>query len=297
MRKPCTDAEAAARSENHGPALRSRRAFIAALPLIAAAPALRAQAPAPEPELGTPGKDAGWIPTPTGMVEAMLELAGVTKSDYVVDLGSGDGRIPILAGKLFGSQALGIELNGDLVAYSIQEAKRAGVADRVQFIRGDIFATDYSRATVITLFMTPSVLRRLRPKLLAMKPGTRILSYLFALEEWEPDEWAWSEGMHGMLWVVPASAGGHWQVRTVGASPSSYALRLAQRFQKIDGAVRIGGADRPRWDATLRGERIRFTALEGERRHDFTGTVAGDGMAGLLHVTGEPQRQWIASRA
>src|SRR5207244_3013002 len=112
-------------------------------------------------------------------------------ADYVVDLGSGDGRIPILAAKTYGSRALGIELNGDLVAYSQQQAARAGLADRVKFVRGDIFETDFSDATVVTLFMPPVVLRRLRPQLLAMKPGTRIVSYLFNMDEWEPDAWAW----------------------------------------------------------------------------------------------------------
>lgn len=274
---------------------RLRRALITGLPLLALAP--KAMAQVPEPQLGTPGKDAGWIPTPAGMVEAMLEMAGVSKNDYVVDLGSGDGRIPILAAKRFGARALGIELNGDLVAYSIQAASREAVADRVKFVRGDIFETDFSTATVVTLFMPPSVLQRLRPKLLAMKPGTRILSYLFGMDDWEPDEWTHINGMHGMLWVIPAKVGGAWRIQTGAPSPDSYTVRLEQHNQRIKGHLLFGTAALPLFDARLDGDRVRFTALAGQRRFDFTGTVSGNSMAGRLHVTGEPLREWRATRA
>jgi SAM-dependent methyltransferase len=275
------------------PMNRRRRALLT-LPLLAAAPAL---AQVKEPVLGTPGQDAGWIPTPNGMVEAMLEMAKVTKADFVVDLGSGDGRIPILAAKQFGARAMGVELNGDLVAYSDASARKEGVADRVKFVHGDIFKTDFSKATVVTLFMPPVVLRRLRPQLLEMKPGTRILSYLFNMEEWEPDEWAHTEGMHGMLWIVPARAGGQWRIQTSGPDPDTYTVRLQQRFQKIGGDLLFGAAPLPLFDARLDGDRIRFTALAGQRRFDFTGTVGADAMEGRLHVTGEPQRTWRATRA
>ncbi|OGA79158.1 MAG: hypothetical protein A3G27_00220 [Betaproteobacteria bacterium RIFCSPLOWO2_12_FULL_66_14] len=275
------------------PSLR-RRALLLSLPLLAAGS--RAWSQAPEPKLGTPGKDAGWIPTPAGMVEAMLAMARVSKSDLVVDLGSGDGRIPILAAKLFGARALGVELNADLVAYSDQAAAKEGVADRVKFVRGDIFETDFSSATVVTLFMPPAVLQRLRPKLLDMKPGTRILSYLFAMDDWEPDEWAFTDGMHGMLWIVPAKVGGAWQISTGAPNPESHTVRLEQRFQRITGHLLFGTAPLPLFDARLDGDRVRFTALAGQRRFDFSGSVAGNSMAGRLHVTGEPQREWRATR-
>jgi SAM-dependent methyltransferase len=274
---------------------RLRRTLITALPLLVLG--AKAAAQVPEPQLGTPGKDAGWIPTPAGMVEAMLAMARVSGKDYVVDLGSGDGRIPILAAKRFGARALGIELNGDLVAYSVQAAAREGVADRVKFVRGDIFETDFSSATVVTLFMPPVVLQRLRPKLLDMKPGTRIVSYLFGMDDWEPDEWAHNNGMHGMLWVIPAKAGGDWRIQTGAPSPQTYTVRLEQRFQRIKGHLMFGTAALPLFDARLDGDRIRFTALAGQRRFDFTGTVGADAMAGRLHVTGEPLREWRATRA
>jgi SAM-dependent methyltransferase len=247
------------------------------------------------PELGTPGKDAGWIPTPNGMVESMLEMADVSQADFVVDLGSGDGRIPILAAKQFGARAMGIELNPDMVAYSQRAATSAGVADRAKFVRGDIFQADFSRATVVTLFMTPSVLQRLQPKLLAMKPGTRILSYLFAMDGWEPDEWTFIDGMHGMLWVVPARAAGNWRI-DAETGAADYRLHLEQNFQRLDGRITIGGQALPLFDTRLKGEHIRFTTLVGERRHDFTGTVSGNAMQGRLHVTGRPDAAWRAVR-
>jgi len=273
-----------------------RRALL--LALAACAPFARAEeTKAPEPVFGTPGKDAGWIPTPDTMVEAMLKLARLSSADLLVDLGSGDGRIPILAAREFGSRGLGIEFNADLVAYSRQRAVREGVADRVKFIRGDIFQTDFSEATVVALFMTPSVLQRLRPKLLAMRPGTRIVSYLFSIEEWEPDEWVFNNGMHGILWVVPASVQGTWRIEVRDPGPERYQVRLQQRFQKIDGRLIVGGAQLPLFDARLVGDQLRFTGLSGERRLDFTGTVKGKEIEGRLHLTGEPLKTFRAFRS
>ncbi len=272
---------------------RIRRALL--LSLGACTTLARAAEPkAPQPVFGTPGKDAGWIPTPDSMVEAMLRLARLSPSDLLVDLGSGDGRIPILAAREFGSRGLGIEFNPDLVAYSSERAVREGVADRVKFVRGDIFETDFSEATVVALFMTPSVLQRLRPKLLAMKPGTRIVSYLFAIEEWEPDEWVFQDGMHGILWIVPASVQGAWRIES---GNERYAVRLSQRFQKIDGRLIVDGTELPLFDARLAGDRVRFTGLKGERRYDFNGTVKASRIDGDLHVTGRPLAPFRAERA
>jgi SAM-dependent methyltransferase len=227
----------------------------------------------------------------------MLKMARVGPSDLVADLGSGDGRIPILAARTFGSRGLGVELNADLVSYSEQEARRAGVADRVKFVRGDIFETDFSQASVVTLFMPPVVLKRLRPTLLAMKPGTRIVSYLFAMDEWEPDEWAHSEGAHGMLWIVPGSVAGTWNLEAGAPGAQAYGVRLQQSFQKIDGKFLYGGAELPLFDARLEGDRVRLTAIAGERRFDLAGTVKGSVMEGRLHVTGEPPGTFRATRA
>jgi SAM-dependent methyltransferase len=275
--------------------LSRRRALLAGLGALAL-PGLTLAQSAPQPVFGTPGKDAGWIPTPNEMVLAMLDAGKTTSADYVVDLGSGDGRIPILAAKTYGSRAMGIELNGDLVAYSQEQAAKAGLADRVKFVRGDIFETDFTDATVVTLFMPPVVLRRLKPKLLEMRPGTRILSYLFNMEDWEPDAWAWNEGMHGMLWIIPASVRGRWTIQSSTPDPQRYGVRLEQQYQKIDGRLDYGGTELPLFDARLEGDRVRFTALAGNKRHDFTGTVKGDTIEGQLHVTGEPERNFRAAR-
>ncbi len=279
-------------------ALNATRRRLLLVALAACAASARAQnAKAPEPVFGTPGKDAGWIPTPNSMVVAMLKLARLSSGDLLVDLGSGDGRIPILAAKEFAARGLGIELNADLVAYSRQRAVREGVADRVKFVRGDIFETDFSDATVVALFMTPSVLQRLRPKLLSMKPGTRIVSYLFAIDEWEPDEWVFNDGMQGILWIVPAPVHGRWRIEAGEPGRPRYEVRLRQEFQKIDGRLLMGAAELPLFDARLVGDQLRFTGLAGERRLDFTGTVKGDRIEGRLHVTGEPLRTFRAFRS
>lgn len=271
-----------------------RRALLA---LAALAWLLPGRAQEREPVLGTPGKDAGWIPTPAGMVEALLQAARVSPSDYVVDLGSGDGRIPILAAKQFGARALGIEFNAELVAYSERAAAREGVAGRVRFVRGDIFETDFSEATLVTLFMPPAVNMRLRPRLLAMKPGTRIASYIFAMDDWEPDEWVWHEGMQGMLWVVPARVAGEWHLAVEGSPGLAYALHLDQRYQRINGYLMSGSSRLPLFDARLEADRVRFTAVSGERRMDFEGAASGDAMEGRLRMTGEPIRRWRGTRA
>jgi len=272
-----------------------RRALLASIALAALPLPLLAQS-APTPVFGTPGKDAGWIPTPAPMVEGMLRMAGVSKNDLVVDLGSGDGRIPIFAAKAFGARGLGIELNGDLVAYSIEAAKKQGVAERVRFVRGDIFEVDFNQGTVISLFMPPQVNARLLPKILAMRPGTRIVSYVFAMEDWEPDDWVFFDNVQGMLWVVPARFEGNWRIRTEGPNPDSYEVTLTQRYQKINGHFMFGRAKLPLFDANVLADRLRFTLVVGQRRFDFVGNHRGAALEGTLHVTGEPMRRWSAMK-
>jgi len=272
-----------------------RRALLAALALSALPLPALAQS-APTPVFGTPGKDAGWIPTPAPMVEGMLRMAGVSRDDLVVDLGSGDGRIPIFAAKAFGARGLGIELNGDLVAYSIEAAKKEGVTERVRFVRGDIFEVDFSQATVVSLFMPPQVNSRLMPKIFAMKPGTRVVSYVFAMEDWEPDDWVFFENVQGMLWVVPARFEGNWRIQTEGPDPDTYEVALTQRYQKINGHFMFGTAKLPLFDANVLADRLRFTLVVGQRRFDFVGYAKSGALEGTLHVTGEPLRRWRATR-
>ena len=156
-----------------------------------------------EPVVGQEGKDVIWVPTPQSLVERMLEMAKTTSKDYVIDLGSGDGRTVITAAKKYGVQALGIEYNPDMVALSRRNAEKEGVADRAQFIQGDIFKTDFSKATVLTLYLLPSVNMKLRPKLLSeLKPGTRVVSHNYDMGDWKPDQTVELEGHTVYLWTV-----------------------------------------------------------------------------------------------
>jgi len=281
--------------------LSSRRTALRAIGALSALPALpylaSAYAQVPEPVLGTPGKDSGWIPTPAGMVEAMLEMAGVGPSDVVCDLGSGDGRIPILAAKRYGARGLGIEYNGDLVKYSVSVAQKEGLANRVQFIQGDIFATDFSHATVVTLFMPPEFNRRVRPTLLAMKPGTRVVAFNFDMADWPPDQSVYVDAQRGMLWRVPANIAGEWRLAFQSPQSESHVLRLTQRFQQVSGTFQIGSQPLTLWDLRFEVDRLRFAVLHQGRRVDFDGKVSGNSLTGKLEAGGSPDRRFSATRS
>ena len=160
------------------------------------------------PRLGQSGKDVMWLPTPDLMVDSMLRMAEVTSRDFVVDLGSGDGKIPITAARRFGARALGLEFNPDLVEVSKLRARQANVADKVEFRQADIFTTDYSSASVVTLYLLPEINLKLRPTLLKMNPGTRISSHSFDMGSWRPDETTVIGSARTMLWVIPAHMAG-----------------------------------------------------------------------------------------
>lgn len=280
------------------PSLPSRRAALRAISALPALPWLAsANAQIPEPVLGTPGKDSGWIPTPNGMVEAMLEMAGVGPADVVCDLGSGDGRIPILAAKRYGARGLGIEYNGDLVKYSASVAQKEGLANRVQFIQGDIFATDFSHATVVTLFMPPEFNRKIRPHLLAMKPGTRVVAFNFDMADWQPDQSVYVDAQRGMLWRVPANIAGEWRLRFDSTQSEPHVLRLTQRFQQVSGTLLIGSQPLTLWDLRFEVDRLRFSVLHQGRRVDFDGKVSGNGLTGRLEAGGSPDRRFSATRS
>jgi SAM-dependent methyltransferase len=229
-----------------------RSALVATLAATVAVAGLAAQDSAPfEPTLHQPGKDVQWVPTPPALVEKMLDLAQLTPQDRLVDLGSGDGVFVIAAARR-GAHARGIEYDPRLVEYSKRKAKEAGVESRTKFVRGDIFKTDFSDATVVTTFLLPSMNFRLRATLLAMKPGTRIVANTFGIGDWEPEERItidpcerWCEGM---LWIVPARAGGTWR------TPQGD-LILTQRFQMLSGTL-----DGRPVEGRLRGTEITFTA-------------------------------------
>ena len=249
-----------------------------------------------QPQVGQPGKDVVWVPTPDRLIERMLQMADTTGKDVVVDLGSGDGRIPIAAAKKFGARSLGIEYEADLVQLSIRSAEREGVADRVRFLRQDLFQTDLSQATVITLYVSPTIMLQLRPRLLALKAGTRIVSHQFTLGDWEADEQAIVERTSGYLWVVPAKAEGKWQLRL---GEDIYDLQLQQEYQMLRGSADHKGQGKrsPVIAARLRGEDIRFAFIDrnGDPR-SFSGRVAGDSMQGASRTHGQPELPWSARR-
>jgi len=224
------------------------------------APAAPQAATPYKPEVGQPGKDVVWVPTPPELVEKMLDMAAVTKADFVIDLGSGDGRNVIAAARR-GARSLGVEFNPDMVDLSERLAREAGVAERAKFVRGDMFAADISQATVMAVFLLPANMLKLRDKFFALSPGSRIVSNTFQIEGWEPDRresvggdcTAWCEAI---LWVVPAKVAGRWQ----GGGAE---LTLAQDFQKVSGTLARGGRT-VNVTGRLSGRRLTLSAPDGE---------------------------------
>jgi hypothetical protein len=233
------------------------------------------QAQPSQPQLNQPGKDVQWVPTPPALVEKMLDIAHLTPQDRLVDLGSGDGVIVIAAARR-GARARGIEYDRRLVELSKRRAQEAGVTPRTKFVRGDIFETDFSDASVVTTFLLPSMNFRLRPTFLAMKPGTRIVANTFGVADWQPDETASIEPCErwctAMLWVVPAHVGGTWR------TPKGD-LTLTQRFQFISGKL----GTEPIESGRIRGEEISFTVGTAT----YSGRVDGDRMRLSAPVNGK----------
>ena len=239
-----------------------------------------------EPKVGQAGKDVIWVPTSQALVDRMLDMAGLTPHDRLVDLGSGDGRTVITAARR-GAKARGIEFNPDMVELSRRAAREAGVADRATFAQGAIFKSDFSEATVVTMFLLPDLNLRLRPALLQMKPGTRVVSNSFDMGDWEPDETANGGAdcrayCRAYKWIVPAKVEGNWKLDS-GAS-----LVLGQTFQKLDGHLAIAGTRHPISDAAMQGAAIAFSA-GGQR---YTGEVVGSRITGR----DDSGKAWTATR-
>jgi hypothetical protein len=240
-----------------------------------------------EPRVGQEGKDVVWVPTPQPLVDKMLGLAKVTPKDYLIDLGSGDGRTVITAAK-HGTKALGIEYNPDMVELSKRNAAKEGVSDKATFMKADLFASDFSQATVITMFLLPDINLKLRPKILDMKPGTRIVSNTFTMGDWAADETATITDdcmsyCTALLWIVPAKVAGTWQL------PQGE-LTLKQDFQIISGTLTSDGNPTPITNAKLRGDEISFTAGGAQ----YTGHVNGNVIEGT--VKGGSDGKWRATR-
>jgi len=247
-----------------------------------------------KPQVGQSGKDVIWVPTPDELVQRMLRMAKVTPQDIVYDLGAGDGKIAIAAGKA-GATAVGIEYNPDMARLAQCYVQADGVASKVKIIQGDIFKEDFSKATVITMYLLPELNLRLRPMILNMKPGTRVTSHQFTMGDWAPDETAEVEYRSAYLWIVPAKVDGNWTLRD--QSGAQFSINLKQVFQKISGEVVSGGPRQPIVGATLRGAEIKF-AFNDERgvTRTLTGTVKGNELAGVLKAAGGSETKVTGSR-
>jgi SAM-dependent methyltransferase len=246
-----------------------------------------------EPRQGQPGKDVIWMPTPEALVERMLTMAQVGPRDVVYDLGSGDGRMVIAAARR-GARAVGVEFNPELVAFSERRARAQGVARHARFVQGDIFETDFSEATVVTLYLLSTLNMRLRPTLLRMRPGTRVVSHAFSMDDWAPDEVSQAEGRTAYLWIVPATVEGSWRVE-LQRGPS-FDVSLVQRFQKLEGTVELGPVEAGLREPVLRGDAIRFGLVDQDgASYELTGTVSSDRMSGAYQAAGRKGR-WTAVR-
>jgi SAM-dependent methyltransferase len=236
------------------------------------------------PERLGPGKDVVWMPTADDLVEAMLRLARVSSGDFVIDLGAGDGRIPIAAARDFGANALGIEYNTDLVLLARCIVEVEGVEEQVTIVEGDIFVEDFSAATVLTLFLLPELNLCIRHRVLAMQPGTRVVSNNFHMEEWLDDDRVTVGTRVGYLWIVPARVGGRWRFHDVDGN-LVLSVNLQQRFQAVSGEAHEGsddaaGATAPLYDAVLRGEAIRFHFTDRAGRDATLRGYVHDGLIG-----------------
>ena len=251
-----------------------------------------------------------YVPTPQVVVDQMLRMASVGPNDFVIDLGSGDGVIVLTAATQHKARGFGVDIDPELVKLSNAEAKRRGVADRASFQVQDVFKADLSRATVVTLYLLPSMMVNLQPKIYQeLKPGTRVVSHDYHFgDAWNPDDQTTfdvpeKEKVNGVpratiyLWIIPAKVDGRWQVKIDGPAGGQYDLNVRQKFQTFEGAaVAAGRAERLEL-AELRGETIRFAFNAGPGRHLFRGRVAGDTMQGTVDLaSGKGTARWSAKR-
>jgi hypothetical protein len=245
----------------------------------AAGPAVFAAEAPFKPQSGQAGKDVVWVPTPQALVDRMLDMAQITKDDYLIDLGSGDGRTVITAAKR-GTRAHGIEYNPDMVKLAQFNAAQEKVSDKATFVQADIFASDFSKATVITLFLLPQLNVKLRPTLLDMKPGTRVVSNSFNMGDWTPDETIMATAectswCTAYKWIIPAKVDGNWKL-------GNGQLSLKQTYQVLEGTLTVDGKSQPISEAKMNGAEITFTA--GGRK--YTGRVEGNTMKGTIQGGG-----------
>ena len=241
------------------------------------------------PYVGQPGKDVIWVPTPPELVDKMLDLADVSEKDFLIDLGSGDGRTVIAAAKL-GAKALGIEFNPDMVELSKKKAEEAGVSNKTNFVVADLFGYDLSEATVITMFLLPDINLRLRPHLLDLRPGTRIVSNTFTMGEWQPDfeemaEGNWDTWFTALMWIIPAKVEGIWNI-------GSRILTLYQEFQMVYGTLKNGEIISNITEGRLKGDEITFNVTGTT----YTGRVTGKNSMSGTFTSNTGKSTWNATR-
>src|SRR5688572_27504833 len=253
------------------------------------------------PQVGQEGKDVIWVPTPQALVERMLDMAKLTPKDIHYDLGSGDGRTVITAAKR-GVQAVGVEYNPEMVKLSERAAAKEGVSDKAKFIHGDIFQTDFSSATVLTLYLLPSLNVKLRPTILRMTPGTRVVSHAFSMDDWQPDQTENVEGRTAYMWIVPAPVEGTWRW-SVTPGQKETELVLRQQFQNVEGLVRLDNGKMGQLrNVKLRGDQISFSIHEltgstSTVRRDYTGRVSGNTIQGSFKISDGSEVTWVANRS
>ncbi len=249
-----------------------------------------------KPQVGQAGKDVVWVPTPDEVVQRMLRMAKVTPQDTVYDLGAGDGKIAIAAGKL-GATAVGIEYNPDMAKLAQCYVQAENLASKTRIIQGDVFKEDFSKATVVTMYLLPELNLKLRPTILEMKPGTRVTSHQFTMGDWEADETAEVDYRTAYLWIVPAKVEGTWTLREQGPGNAQYTVNLSQKYQKITGDVAAGSAKQPLVGATVRGEEIRFAFNDDKGvTRTLTGTVRGNELTGTLKGAGGAETKVTGTR-
>ena len=238
------------------------------------------------PNMGQTGKDVIWIPTPDTLVTKMLQAAKTTENDVVYDLGAGEGKIPIAAAREFKARSVGIEYNPDMAALAKRNSERAGVADKVKIIAGDIFENDFSEATVVTLYLLPELNFKLRPSILKMKPGTRVVSHAFNMRDWEPDDVIYDNEREAFLWIVPATIAGKWQFDEGGGGFRG-TLDVIQAFQRVGGNMMIGKQAAPIMGPKLLGNNFSFSFIntDGAMR-SVRGKFDGEKFDGWMRLDG-----------
>jgi SAM-dependent methyltransferase len=236
-----------------------------------------------EPRVGQSGKDVIWVPTNDAVADAMLKAANVKPTDLVYDLGAGDGKIAIAAAKNFGATAVGIEYNKEMAELAKRNTERAGVADKVKIIHGDIFVEDFSKATVVTMYLLPDLNLKIRPTILKMAPGTRIVTNSFNMGDWEPDDKVGTGYAQGYFWVVPGNAAGKWSLKGMEGSEQPASLEITQRYQRVGGVLNVYGKSQPILGATLSGNRLKFSFMDHSNQSRIVDvTLNGNELSGQV---------------